>query len=380
MLHQNITGDIIGAAMEVHKVLGPGFQEYIYQRALEKELHAKNLKAAPEFELPIFYKGDQIGLRKVEFLVNNTVCVEIKAVSNLEDVHLAQALNYLEASVSEVGLLINFGAASLQFKRLQKRDKKEKKPLFQNPSNPKNRGSAVALIPARYAAARFPGKLMQKLGNKTVISHTYDNTVATGLFNEVIVATDSEIIYKEITGNGGKAVMSKKQHESGSDRIAEAVADMDVDIVVNVQGDEPFVQKEPLEKLLKVFEGEEGNNIQVASLMQELKEQKYIEDPNYVKVAVDLNMNAVFFSRSVIPFRRNDAINVPYYEHIGVYAFRKEALMNFTGRPVTPLENAEKIECLRYLENGIPIKMVITKYMGVEIDTPEDLVRAAQFI
>ena len=248
-----------------------------------------------------------------------------------------------------------------------------------NPSSI-NRGSAVALIPARYAATRFPGKLMQKLGDKTVILHTHDNTVATGLFDDVIVATDSEIIYKEITGNGGKAVMSKKEHQSGSDRIAEAVAEMDVDIVVNVQGDEPFVQKEPLEKLLAVFEGEDGRNALVASLMQELKEQKFIEDPNYVKVAVDLNMNAIFFSRSVIPYPRNTEIKIPHYEHIGVYAFRKEALLNFTSWPTTPLENAEKIECLRYLENGIPIKMVVTEYMGVEIDTPEDLARAAHLV
>lgn len=385
MLHQNITGDIIGAAMEVHKVLGPGFLEYIYQRALEKELRVKNLKAVPEFELPIFYKGDQIGLRKVDFLVNDIICVEMKVVSNLEDVHFAQALNYLEASANEVGLLINFGASSLQFKRLQKKDKNEKKLLFPSKSinNPENRGStcgSIALIPARYAAYRFPGKLMQKLGNKTVILHTHDNTFATGLFDEVIVATDSDIIYKEITGNGGKAIMSKKPHESGSDRIAEAVADMDFDIVVNVQGDEPFVQKEPLEKLLQAFEGEEGSNVQVASLMQILKEKKFIEDSNYVKVAVDQNMNALFFSRSVIPYQRNTEINIPYYEHIGVYAFRKQALMDFTNWPMTPLENAEKIECLRYLEHGVPIKMVITEYMGVEIDTPEDLARAAKLL
>lgn len=384
MLYQNITGDIIGAAMEVHRVLGPGFQESIYQRALQKELLVKKLKAVSEFEMPIFYKGDQIGLRRVDFLVDNIICVEIKAVSNLDDVHLAQALNYLEASANEVGLLINFGSSSLQFKRLQKKDKKAQNQSNphspQNPlSNPKNRGS-IALIPARYAAYRFPGKLMQKLGNKTVILHTHDNTVATGLFDDVIVATDSEIIYKEITGNGGKAVMSKKQHESGSDRIAEAVAEMDFDIVVNVQGDEPFVQKEPLEKLLNVFAGEEGRSIQVASLMQVLKEQKFIHDPNYVKVAVDLNLNAVFFSRSVIPYPRNTSIDISYYEHIGVYAFRKEALINFTNWPVSPLENAEKIECLRYLENGISIKMILTEYMGVEIDTPEDLDRAAKII
>jgi 3-deoxy-D-manno-octulosonate cytidylyltransferase len=238
----------------------------------------------------------------------------------------------------------------------------------------------VALIPARYAATRFPAKLMQPLGDKVVIRHTYDNTVATGLFDEVIVATDSDIIYNEITNNGGKAVMSKKPHESGSDRIAEAVADMAVDIIVNVQGDEPFVKKEPLQKLLRVFEGEEGKKVQVASLMQVLKEQKYIDDPNYVKVAVDKNLNSLFFSRSVIPYPRNTELSITYYEHIGVYAFRKEALMSFTSWPMTPLESAEKIECLRYLENGIPLKMVIVDYMGVEIDTPEDLERAVKYL
>lgn len=246
--------------------------------------------------------------------------------------------------------------------------------------SPENPRSVVALIPARYAATRFPGKLMQKLGDKSVILHTHDNTVSTGLFDEVIVATDSDIIYKEITGNGGKAVMSRKPHESGSDRIAEAVADLNIDIVVNVQGDEPFVQKEPLEKLLQVFKGDEGKNVQVASLMQELKEQKLIEDPNYVKVVVDRNMNAIFFSRSVIPYRRSAEVPITYYEHIGVYAFRKQALMNFTNWPMTPLEHAERIECLRYLEYGVPIKMVVTDYMGVEIDTPEDLARAAKFL
>jgi 3-deoxy-manno-octulosonate cytidylyltransferase (CMP-KDO synthetase) len=241
-------------------------------------------------------------------------------------------------------------------------------------------GSVIALIPARYAASRFPGKLMQKLGDKTVILHTHDNTVATGLFDEVIVATDSDIIYKEITGNGGKAVMSRKFHESGSDRIAEAVADLEVDIVVNVQGDEPFVQKEPLEKLLQVFKGAEGKNVQVASLIQVLNDKAFIEDPNYVKVVVDRNFNAIFFSRSVIPYPRNTEIPITYYEHIGVYAFRKHALVSFTNWPVTPLENAEKIECLRYLEYGVPIRMVLTEYMGVEIDTPEDLARAATLL
>ena len=238
----------------------------------------------------------------------------------------------------------------------------------------------IAMIPARYAATRFPAKLMQLLGNKTVIRHTYDNTVATGLFDEVVVATDSEIIFNEIVNNGGKAVRSVKEHESGSDRIAEAVANLDVDIVVNVQGDEPFVQRAPLEKLLTCFEGESGRKVQVASLMQVLKDQRLINDPNYVKVAVNKNMDALFFSRSVIPYQRDKNLSPIYYEHIGVYAFRKKALMDFTGWEITPLEAAEKIECLRYLENGIALKMVLTEYMGIEIDTPEDLIKAATYL
>lgn len=239
----------------------------------------------------------------------------------------------------------------------------------------------VALIPARYGATRFPGKLMAKLGGKSVILRTYESTVNTGVFDEVMVVCDSEIIYNEIVSNGGKAVMSKKEHECGTDRIAEAIEDRsDVDIVVNVQGDEPFTQKEPLEKLLKVFEGEDGQNVQVASLMQELKDWKSIEDPNYVKVAVDKKFNALFFSRSVIPYPRDKEVKSVYYEHIGIYAFRRETLMDFTKMPVSPLEAAEKIECLRYLENGIPMKMVVTEYMGVEIDTPDDLLKAEKLL
>src|SRR2546423_15098082 len=243
-----------------------------------------------------------------------------------------------------------------------------------------NKMRKAAFIPARYAATRFQGKLMQMLRDKTVIRHTYENTVATNLFDDVIVVTDSTIIYNEITEHGGKAVMSKKEHESGSDRIAEAIEDMDVDVVVNVQGDTPFIQKQPLYNLLQVFEGAAGEKVQVASLMQVLKEQRFIEDPNYVKVTVDKNLNSLFFSRSVIPYPRSTDIHVAYYEHIGVYAFRKEALLNFTRWPVTPLEATEKIECLRYLENGIQLKMVITDYMGIEIDTPEDLERAEKFL
>jgi 3-deoxy-manno-octulosonate cytidylyltransferase (CMP-KDO synthetase) len=232
----------------------------------------------------------------------------------------------------------------------------------------------IAIIPARYAATRFPAKLMQMLQGKPIIRHTYENTVGTNLFDEVIVATDSEIIFNEITQNGGNAIITKGHHESGSDRIAEVAREMEVDIIINIQGDTPFVNKPALEEIINVFKDE---TVQVASMMQILTEQKYIEDYNYVKVVVDKNMNSLLFSRSVIPYPRNKETVVTYYEHIGVYAFRKEALIRFTKWEMTPLEIIEKIECLRYLENGVPLRMIVVSGIGVEIDTPEDLERAS---
>jgi 3-deoxy-manno-octulosonate cytidylyltransferase (CMP-KDO synthetase) len=232
---------------------------------------------------------------------------------------------------------------------------------------------AIAMIPARFGATRFRGKLLATLKGKPVIVQTYEATVNTGLFDDVVVVTDSDEIRDVIESAGGKAVMSNREHESGTDRIAEAAASLDVDVIVNVQGDTPFVKREPLQKLLAQFA---DTSVQVGSLMQLLQDDILIADPNYVKVCTDKNMNALFFSRSVIPYPRNKNISIPYYEHIGVYAFRKQALLNFTSWPVTPLEDAEKVECLRFLENGVPIRMVITDFMGVEIDTPEDLERA----
>ncbi|MFL5739859.1 MAG: 3-deoxy-manno-octulosonate cytidylyltransferase [Flavisolibacter sp.] len=235
----------------------------------------------------------------------------------------------------------------------------------------------IAMIPARYEASRFPGKLMQMLGNKTVIATVYLATKGTGLFDDVVVVTDSEIIYEEIRSLGGHPVRSRKEHESGSDRIAEAAADMDVDIILNVQGDTPFIKKEPLEKLLQLFD---DASVQVASLMQAITDEATIADPNRVKVCVDRNMNSLLFSRSVIPYPRNNKAAITHYEHIGVYAFRKKALLDFTSWPVTPLEDAEKIECLRYLEHGVPLRMALTDYIGVSIDTPEDLEKAKKTI
>jgi 3-deoxy-manno-octulosonate cytidylyltransferase (CMP-KDO synthetase) len=238
----------------------------------------------------------------------------------------------------------------------------------------------IALIPARLGATRFPAKLLAPIKGKSVIRRTYESAKNTGLFNEIIVVTDSDEIMEEITKHGGQAVKSKGIYESGTDRIAEVAEFMNADVFVNVQGDEPFVQKQPLEQLLQLFSGADGEQVQVASLVQLLTDPALIADPNYVKVALSLSNNAIFFSRSVLPYPRNKDIEIPYYEHIGVYAFRKQALMDFTRWPITQLEAAEKVECLRFLEHDMPIKMAITQYMGVEIDTPEDITRAEQLM
>jgi len=234
------------------------------------------------------------------------------------------------------------------------------------------------MIPARYGASRFPAKLMQDLAGKTVILRTYEATVSTNLFDDVFVVTDSKIIYDEIVNNGGKAIMSKKEHQSGSDRIAEAVENMDVDIVVNVQGDEPFTERESLKKVIDVFKDDPNKEIDLASLMVEISDWDEINNPNTVKVIVDQKNFALYFSRSPIPYPRDKNAGAKYFKHKGIYAFRKQALLDFHNLPMQFIEATEKIECIRYLEYGKRIKMVETTVEGVEIDTPEDLERAKQ--
>lgn len=234
----------------------------------------------------------------------------------------------------------------------------------------------IAVIPARYASTRFPAKLMQNLGGKPVIIRTLEACLQANIFEDVLVATDNEHIYNEVVTNGGKAFMSLKNHESGSDRIAEAVTNTDADIIVNVQGDEPFIDKKSLEKALEILRNDTENSIDLVSLMKEITEEATIQNPNNVKVVVDNQNVALYFSRSPIPFNRDKISGVTYYQHIGVYVFRKNALIDFSTWQPTALEQAEKLEQLRYLENGKRIKMVLTKHVGVGIDTPEDLEKA----
>ena len=234
------------------------------------------------------------------------------------------------------------------------------------------------MIPARYEATRFPRKLMRDLCGKPVIVRTYEAARNTGLFDEVYVVTDSEVIKNCITEAGGKAIRSTKAHSCGSDRIAEAVATMDIDIVVNVQGDEPFTNREDLAKVLKVFHGPDAEKIDLASLMTPITDLDEINNPNNVKVITDQNDFALYFSRSPIPFARDKNQEVTYYKHKGIYAFRKQAILDFAQLPMRALEAAEKVECIRYLEYGHTIKMVRSNSVALGIDTPADLERAKQ--
>ena len=238
----------------------------------------------------------------------------------------------------------------------------------------------IAVIPARYASTRFPAKLMQDLGGKTVITRTYEAAVNTNLFDDVFVVTDSDLIFNEIVSQGGKAIMSSKEHESGSDRIAEAVSNLEVDIVINIQGDEPFIDKDSLAKLIQVYKNDSKGEVDLASLMREITAIQDIENPNNVKVVVDQNGFALYFSRSVIPYPREINVGVRYMQHIGIYAFRKQALMDFYSLPMKSLEASEKLEQLRYLEFGKRIKMVETNHIGIGIDTPEDLEKARRLL
>jgi len=238
----------------------------------------------------------------------------------------------------------------------------------------------IAVIPARYASTRFPAKLMKDLGGKSVIVRTYEAAINTQLFDDVFVVTDSEIIYNEIIAHNGKAIMSIKEHESGSDRIAEAVENIEVDVVVNVQGDEPFIDKKPLEELIEVFKKDRDKKVDLASLMFQITDKEEINSPNNVKVIVDQQNFALYFSRSVIPFPREENVGVRYMKHIGIYAFRKQALLDFYSLPMLSLEASEKLEQLRYLEYGKRIKMVETSHGSIGIDTPEDLEKARKMI
>lgn len=240
----------------------------------------------------------------------------------------------------------------------------------------------IAIIPARYASTRFPGKPLAILGGKPVIQRVYEQV--TSVLPHAYVATDDQRIFDTVVKFGGNAVMTRSDHKSGTDRIQEALTkiNIDADVVVNIQGDEPFIQQSQIETLCKCFDDEDT---QIATLGKPFTTIEAVENPNSPKIVVSNSGYAMYFSRSIIPFVRGvekqEWINrYPFLKHLGIYAYRKEVLSQITKLPQSSLEIAESLEQLRWLQNGYKIKVGTTSIETVGIDTPEDLERAEAFL
>jgi 3-deoxy-manno-octulosonate cytidylyltransferase (CMP-KDO synthetase) len=240
----------------------------------------------------------------------------------------------------------------------------------------------IGIIPARYASTRFPGKPLAVLGGKTVIQRVYEQ--ASSVLPEAYVATDDERILHAVEAFGGRAVMTRADHKSGTDRIEEAAEKIgtDADVIINVQGDEPFIQRSQIETLMQLFENTET---QIGTLGKRFESIDAALNPNSPKIVTDLQGFALYFSRSIIPFVRGQEQTVwlekyPFLKHLGLYAYRREVLREVTKLPQSPLEIAESLEQLRWLENGFRIRVGLTDVETVGIDTPEDLQRAEEFL
>ena len=240
----------------------------------------------------------------------------------------------------------------------------------------------IAIIPARYASTRFPGKPLAILGGKTVIQRVYEQ--ATSVLDEAYVATDDERIYQAVEAFGGKAVMTRTDHKSGTDRLEEAAEKLhtDADVIINIQGDEPFIQTSQIKTLMQLFD---DPTTQIGTLGKRFENMEAVMNPNSPKIVCDRRGFALYFSRSVIPFVRGKEQNTwmehyPFLKHLGIYAYRRETLHEVTRLAQTPLELAESLEQLRWLENGYRIRVGITDVETVGIDTPEDLQRAEEFL
>jgi len=240
----------------------------------------------------------------------------------------------------------------------------------------------IGIIPARYASTRFPGKPLAVLGGKTVIQRVYEQV--TSVLEEAYVATDDERIFNAVTEFGGKAIMTSSNHKSGTDRIEEAAEKLntDADVIINVQGDEPFIQKSQLETVIHLFDDPQT---QIATLGKRFESIEAVDNPNSPKIVTDVNNYALYFSRSVIPYIRGKEHqewlkSFPFLKHIGLYAYRRNVLNEITKLPQSPLELAESLEQLRWLQNGYRIKVGLTDVETVGIDTPEDLARAEEFL
>lgn len=229
----------------------------------------------------------------------------------------------------------------------------------------------LCVIPARYASTRLPGKPLSMIAGKPMIQHVYERACQAKLPDEVVVATDNELVEKAVLDFGGKAVITSPDHPSGTDRLAEvALMYPDVDVIVNVQGDEPMIPPEVIDNLAQVFANDADLNM--ATMKVEMEEADY-DNPAAVKVVTDLNGNALYFSRSLMPYPRNKPEGYKVFKHVGIYAYRRNFLLKYAALAPTPLEKAESLEQLRALENGYKIKVLESKFKGIGVDTPEDL-------
>ncbi|MEW6570862.1 MAG: 3-deoxy-manno-octulosonate cytidylyltransferase [Nitrospirota bacterium] len=239
------------------------------------------------------------------------------------------------------------------------------------------------MIPARYNSTRFPGKPLYPLKGIPLIKHVYDNSKLSRLADDVLVATDSEEILKKVHSFGGKAVMTDKRHSSGTDRIAEVAASMNCDIIVNVQADEPLIRPQMIDDVITILHDRRAD---IGTLTRKIEDLDEILDPNVVKVVFDKEHFAIYFSRAPIPYYRDKWKSISeirdskfeilnFYKHVGIYSYRREALLSFAGMPQTELEKTEKLEQLRALENGMKIKVKETPFTTYGVDTPVDLER-----
>ena len=235
----------------------------------------------------------------------------------------------------------------------------------------------AAIIPARMGSTRFPGKVLANLGGKPIVQWVWERTKASKA-DEVIVASDSEEVIRAVQAFGGNAQMTSPNHPSGSDRIWEVASKLDCDIIINVQGDEPFMEPSVIDNLIDVMQ--ESPAPDMATVVVPSTREQIANNPNSPKVVVSADNTALYFSRSPIPFLREGGTDMPLYKHWGIYAYSRAALSKFVSLPESPLEKCEKLEQLRALENGMKIKVIKTNFQSIGIDTPEDLVQAEQYL
>ena len=237
----------------------------------------------------------------------------------------------------------------------------------------------IGIIPARFASTRFPGKPLIDIGGKSMIQRVYEQCKKASSLADVIVATDDERIAKHVQSFGGKVVMTNTAHQSGTDRCAEVLEQYTnpCDAVINIQGDEPFINPDQINALAAVFNNPQT---QLATMKKQLSAESDIQNPNMVKVICNLNGDAIYFSRSPIPYRRNHDTEVVYFKHIGIYGYSASALRQITKLPLSALEKAENLEQLRWIENGYRITLVETHTENIAIDTPDDLASVEKYL